>query len=491
MNGLEGQLARGGALMVAMKLSVKVLGFVSTMVVARILTPADYGVVAIAMGIVGILEILGEFSFDLALIRNQGATRDHYNTAWTLNLIRGVVFAIGIYLSADQIALWVGRDEIADLLRLLALVPLADGLTNIGTVDFRKHFKFERELILHVASKMIEVAAAITAAYTLRNYWALCLGIVVGRLSNVCIGYIMSPYRPRICLTKWRDIAEFIGWMFGYNVLCSLSWKLDIIIIGRLLPASSTGSYANADSIASLPTTQMVMPISRALFPGFSAIATDHGRLKEIYVKSLGTTIGIVLPLTFCLSVMASSVVMVLLGPQWSEAATILAVIAPAYGFAMLYAGSESVLIARGKTRELFLRGLARLVIRPLAFYLLVSSYGLMGAIWAFWVAVTADVLFMQILIKRTLGFGYAELVREIYRPTIAAAGMWFVLYALVSDHPSSGIDALEKLALSIPLGGLIYFSLLFVVWALHRRPPGFEQNLLFLAGSIKRRLSL
>ena len=165
MNGLEKRLARGGALMVAMKLGVKVLGFVSTMVVARILTPADYGIVAVAMGVIGILEILGEFSFDLALIRNRNATSAHYNTAWTLNLIRGVVFAIGVFLCADPIAAWVGSAETADLLRLLALIPLLDGLTNIGTVDFRKQFKFERELALNVLSKLIEVGAAIAAAF--------------------------------------------------------------------------------------------------------------------------------------------------------------------------------------------------------------------------------------------------------------------------------------------------------------------------------------
>ncbi|MBM3394599.1 MAG: hypothetical protein FJY37_08215, partial [Betaproteobacteria bacterium] len=85
MKGLESRLARGGVWMVAMRFGVKVLGFVSTMIVARILTPADYGIIAIAIGIVGIMEVLGELGFDMALIRNREATNAHYNTAWTVN----------------------------------------------------------------------------------------------------------------------------------------------------------------------------------------------------------------------------------------------------------------------------------------------------------------------------------------------------------------------------------------------------------------------
>lgn len=479
MSGLEARLARGGALMVAMKLGVKVLGFVSTMVVARILTPADYGVVAVAMGVIGILEILGEFSFDLALIRNRNATSEHYNTAWTLNLIRGVAFAVGVFFCADWIAAWVGSTETADLLRLLALIPLLDGLTNIGTVDFRKQFKFERELALNVLSKLIEVGAAIVAALALRNYWALGIGIVVGRMANVALGYVMSAYRPRLGLGRWREIAGFSGWMFGYNIAFALSWRLDVIIVGRLLPASSVGFFTNAISIAALPSTELVMPIARALYPGYSLVAEDIDKLRRIYLKSLAVIVGLAIPITFCLGALAHPVIMILLGSQWGGSAELLALLAPSFGIYMLLAGSDSVLVASGRARSLFVRGVYRLVFRPAAFFFMITMYGLQGVAWAIWIAVSLDMMLMMVLVKGTLRFSATDWLNAVYRPILASIGMWASLSLVGTGTTLNVSNALQQLAVGIPVAAVAYSAILLSLWRLQGKPEGFESMLL------------
>jgi O-antigen/teichoic acid export membrane protein len=479
MNGLEKRLARGGALMVAMKLGVKVLGFVSTMVVARILTPADYGIVAVAMGVIGILEILGEFSFDLALIRNRNATSAHYNTAWTLNLIRGVVFAIGVFLCADPIAAWVGSAETADLLRLLALIPLLDGLTNIGTVDFRKQFKFERELALNVLSKLIEVGAAIAAAFALRSFWALGIGIVVGRMANVALGYVMSTYRPRPDLSRWREIAGFSGWMFGYNITFALSWRLDVIVVGRLLPTSAVGFFTNAISVAALPSTELVMPIARALYPGYSLVAEDIDKLRRIYLNSLAVIAGLAIPITFGLAALAHPAVMILLGAQWRESAVLLSVIAPSFGIYMLLAGSDSVLVASGRTRSLFLRGVYRLAIRPAAFYIMVSQHGLMGVAWAIWLAVSLDMVLMMLLVRGTLRFRIIDWLNVVYRPMVASVAMWAALPFAIDATTTSVPQAVQQLAIGVPLGVIVYSVIVLALWRMHGQPEGFERMLI------------
>jgi len=489
MKGLESRLARGGVWMVAMKFGVKVLGFVSTMIVARILTPADYGIVAIAIGIVGIMEVLGELGFDMALIRNREATDAHYNTAWTLNFVRGCIFAVLILLFADVIVGWFNAPQAATLLRFLALVPLLDAITNIGVVNFRKEFQFDRDFKLTLASKGIEICAAISAAVLLRNYWALAIGMIVGQAATVIIGYRMSSYRPRFDMSRWREILGFSGWIFGYNITFAMSWRLDNLMLGRLLPPASVGLFSNSISIAALPSMDLVMPIARVLYPGFSAITADHDRLKRMYLRSLAVTLSVALPLTYGLAALADPVVMVLLGSQWREADEILSVAAAAFGLSMLLSGGDPLLIASGASRALFFRGLIRMIVRPTALYFLVTAHGLAGAGWALWCAIGVDVLIGTYLLQRTLRFSFAEWISELYRPLLATAGMYLALIAVVDSHAPDIAAALGTLAAGVPLGALLYGALLLGLWALHGKPEGFEQSVIGILKSRWARL--
>lgn len=488
MGELESRLARGGILMVAMKFGVKALGLISTMIVARILTPEDYGIIAIAIGIIGILEVLGEFGFDMALIRDQKATAAHYNTAFTLNFIRGCLFSVGVFFSAGFFASWFSAPHAVDLLRFLALIPLLDAFTNIGVVNFRKEFKFERDLVLTLVSKSIEITVAIVAALVLRNYWALALGIIVGQTANVIIGYHMSSFRPRLELSKWREILGFSGWVFGYNITYALSWRLDALVLARLLPPSAVGYFSNAMSTASIPSSELVMPIARALFPGFSAVAEQPERLKNIYLRSLGATVGVAFPLTFGMAAMADAAVMVLMGPQWRVTADLLAVVALALGTSMLLAGGDPLMIARGRSRALFLRGLVRMIIRPLLILLMVRAYGLQGAAWGLCGAIALDVLLMLYLLRQTVGFTVTQWLVEVHRPVLAVALMVVTLYFATERHTQGFADALGALLLGVPLAAVVYVGSLLALWHVQGRPEGFERSLLDILMKVWRR---
>lgn len=191
------RMAKGAAWMIALRFAVRGIGLVSTAVLARLLAPEDFGLVALAMMVVALLEVLGEFNFEVALLRDQHAKRSHYDTAWTLTLLRGILVAGLLLLLAQPAAIFFGDSRLATVLSVLSIAAVIHGFANIGTVEFRRELHFHREFIYSLTIKMGTVVGTLLAAVWIRNYWALVIGIICGCVVRVGLSFAMSRYRPR------------------------------------------------------------------------------------------------------------------------------------------------------------------------------------------------------------------------------------------------------------------------------------------------------
>jgi hypothetical protein len=154
-------------------------------------------------------------------------------------------------------------------------------------------------------------------------------------------------------------------------------------------------------------------------------------------------------------------------------------VIAPSFGIYMLLAGSDSVLVASGRTRSLFLRGVYRLAIRPSAFFIMILQYGLMGVAWAIWLAVSLDMVLMMLLVRGTLRFRIIDWLNVVYRPVVASVTMWVALTLAVDATTTSLPQAMRQLAIGLPLGVIVYSVIVLALWRMHGRPGGFERMLI------------
>ena len=197
MSDMNKKMAKGAAWMVLFKIFERSIGLVSTIILARLLVPADYGLVALAMAIISVLEVLGAFSFDVILIQKQQADRSQYDTAWTFNVIVGVVSAIALAFLARPVAVFYADSRLEWIIYALALAPLASGFDNIGVVAFRKNMEFHKEFKFLVAKKIVAFAVTLAVALLFRNYWALIVGTITSRFAGVALSYISQSYRPR------------------------------------------------------------------------------------------------------------------------------------------------------------------------------------------------------------------------------------------------------------------------------------------------------
>jgi len=209
LSSVREDIAKGAAWMTFFKLTERTLGIISTLILARLLLPEDFGLVAMAMSIVAATEILTAFGFDVVLIQKQGATRAHYDTAWTLQVCFGLAGAICLTLLASPTAWFYHEEQLKSVIYVIAVSFFFRNLENIAVVDFRKKMVFHKEFAYRFSIKIIGFCVTIPLAIYLRSFWALVFGQLTLSLATFVLSYAMNSFRPRLSFTHTREIFDF------------------------------------------------------------------------------------------------------------------------------------------------------------------------------------------------------------------------------------------------------------------------------------------
>jgi len=345
-------MIKGSIWMVAMRWVVQAIGLVSTMILARVLAPSDFGIVAMGMLVVGLLEIFSTLGVDIALIRNQNATRAHYDTAWTFRLLQGILIAAALAASAPYAADYFGDQRVIPVIQILSLSVLLDGFENIGVVAFRKELDFGKEFRFGVYKKLLVFIVTVPLAFALENYWALVVGIVSGRAMGVIMSYRMHPYRPRPCLQAARELWSFSQWMLVMNAATFLQSKIDEFVVGGMKDSSKLGTYNVASELALLPNAVLIAPLSRALIPGYARLLEEQQRLTSAFLNVLAMIAMVAIPACFGLIAIAGDFVVVVLGDKWIAAIPVLRWLALFCVIIALASMVGNFLVALGKVRS-------------------------------------------------------------------------------------------------------------------------------------------
>ncbi len=466
-------MARGAAWMVLMRLVMRGAGLINMMIMARLLVPEDFGLVAMAMIFVGAIEILSEFNFDVALIKEQGARRRHYDTAWTLSVIRGVVVALILVAIARPAAALFDEPRLEAMIAVLSLSSLMLGCQNIGVVDFRKSLDFRKDFLFMASEKVAAVAVTICLAFLWRDYWALVGGIVASKLWRVGCSYAMHPYRPSFCLAAWRPLFAFTKWLLFHNMLLFLRNRVDRLIIGKLLGATTLGLYTVAFELANLATSELMAPIRRALLPGYAKLADRPEWVRSMFIEVFGLTLWLGAPLAIGVGLIADPLVNVLLGYGWQAAVPVIQMLVIAGFVALLSSGSQPIYLALGRPELPTL--LTALSVTLLIPGLIVGTRvsGMSGAVIAVVTAQTLMAIADIVLVIRLLGLAPRAIGAIAWRSLAALALMAVVVHAVVRLWPfdrSWSTDA-GLLVSAILIGAATYVTTSLLLW--HRFAAG------------------
>jgi O-antigen/teichoic acid export membrane protein len=489
---IKTQIARGIAWMAGARVSVQVLGLASTMILARLLTPADFGLIAMAMSVVALLETLSYFGFEMPLIHKQDATRQDFDTAWSLNIILAGVICTVIALVAPYAADFYSEPRIEVILYCVAAGHFFLSFQNIGTVIFRKQLNFKRDFALQVAQKLSMLAVTIPLAFSLRSYWALVAGMVAGNVAAVIVSYLFLPYRPRFCLGSWRELFSFSKWLQINSILQYLRDKGAVLVLGRLLDASAVGVFSLAREIASIPSSTLVAPLNRAAFPGYAQMSHDARQLRDGYKSILGLIALVVVPATVGIAAVAALIVPVALGPKWQAAVPFLALLSLSGASRSLTASTISVHYATGQpSKQTLTTGIQAATLFP-AVAVGVVAFGAIGAAWAYFVH--SILIFMPVcywILLRTTPIRFSDVWQPVWRPISAAAIMFAAVKPVADAWAVPGtLEALPRLLAVTSIGVLIYALAIVSLWWVAGRPEGAERALLRRIGPRLRQLT-
>jgi O-antigen/teichoic acid export membrane protein len=228
--------------MIAARWAMRLIGLVSTMILARLLAPEDFGLIALALLAYGLLETLSYAGVDLALMRQGNDSREHYDTAWTIQVLQGVFIAVCLAVAAPFVAAYFDEPRAKAVIWWIALRAPIESLQNIGVVAFRKELDFAKEFRFTLISKLLGFVAVVGAALLLRNYWALVVGSIFAAVLNVWLSYRMHPYRPRWSLARFGEIWSFSQWLVISRVGSYLNRKCDEFVVGGHAGTAAMGS---------------------------------------------------------------------------------------------------------------------------------------------------------------------------------------------------------------------------------------------------------
>ena len=470
---LQRHLVRGSAWSIGLRWSARLLGLISTVILARLLTPADYGIVAIAGLIVGSLEIFAQTGQYGAIVRHPNPTREHYDSVWTVSLLLGLGLGVMILAMTPLTTAYFHEPRAKLVVEILALRTMMSGLQNVGTMNFGRNLNFRRQFYFRVIPELISFVVTIGFAIALRNYWALVIGIMSQSVATIVLSYIMDPHRPRICFTKVGEIWSFSIWTLFKNLGTYVNNQIDKVAVGGFAGAAAMGRYDVARDVATSPSQELINPVVATLMPVMAKVQNDPEKRRELYLSTLAWSALICTSTSIGVALVAEDMADLVLGPKWHDVWPLMPWFALSWGIVGLTSGVSSVLLALGhayaSARLQWTRNVGfALTIFPVA-YIFRDLQAIVMTRFFVTLAVSPTMFYA---LSRVLDVPMRDFAIALWRPMAAGAVMAAAVLMLNAGLPFRGPP---RLFLDIALGASTYGAALMLLWVLNGRPAGPE----------------
>lgn len=473
-------LTRGALWLGATRIMVSVIGFSSTIVLARLLAPADFGIVAVATSLLALVTALTELSMANALIHHQDPEPDHFHTAWTLNAARSALILLAFAIMSPLVATATGDTRLGPVLMVTGLTGALSGLGSPKTVTMTRKLIFWQEFLIQVTQKLGGFVISIPIAVVTHSYWALTLGNLASTVIALGLSYVVCPYLPRPRLTKHKELLHFSVWLTFCQVINTLNWRFDQLMLGFFLGKPQLGVYSVASNLSAIPTREATLPIAQTLFPAMASVRSDPDRLRAVYQRAQALMCALAMPVGVGFAIIGPALVQLLMGPKWIAAGPVIQVLAVSFALGILCDALQPLAMAQGATRMLFGREVRVFVIRMP--FLLGGLWlgGLTGVVWGCAISNFISQLMNMDLVRRLSGISVRAQFAANWRTLTGIAMMLGVtsgLKMVLPPTPHPGSLVIELVALIVS-GALVYGSTVAALWIWAGRPDGPESEL-------------
>lgn len=470
-------IVHGAFLAVAMRWTDRLIGLLSTIILARLLVPADFGVIATASVVIAFADVMLEMGVLMVLMQTKSPTVADYDTAWTIRLIQTSIMTMLVLIGAPYAATYFGNPELTLVIRVLALTFVLEGLENIWIVNLQKHQQYARDFRFMFSKRITGFLITIVVAVVYQSYWAMVAGALGGRLTGVILSYAMQPNRPHFSLARFHEIFSLSQWVWLRSIAAYFQMRLHEIVVANRESPATMGTYSLAGQIAAMPTTELLMPLNRVLFPAFVKVKDNLAELKRVFLLAQSVQALIGIPAGVGLALVAREAVLLMLGEKWRSAVPFVEILAYMGCLTAITSSGFYVLNTLGKFKIVAAYSCSQVLIFAVCAYLVFPEAGADGVARLRLALAAFGLLTFTFFLRRELeGLQAREMLASVFRPAIGAGVMALAILQLESVLE---LPLLPSLIAKIAVGCVVYAGTVASLWYLGGRKTGAESWLL------------
>jgi O-antigen/teichoic acid export membrane protein len=477
------RVTRGLAWVGASQVTLQLTRFVVAIVIARLLTPGEYGLAAAALVFASLVLVFSDLAFGAALVQRKTISEDDRCTAFWLTVVSGVVFTVLGLLLASSVAALYGEPEVGPLMSALSFSFV---LTAIGATQqslLLREMNFRRLELMTMFGSLAGGAAAVVVAMLDQGAWAIIAQALVTAALSSALYWRASSWRPRFAFSQasLKDLWSFSGYLMGHRLLYYLHQNADRFLIGRYIGSAALGAYAVAYNVMLAPAARIGGPLQRVLAPAFSRMQDEPERIAEAWARVTRLIGAIAIPSLVTVVIVAPDFVPVVLGSQWEAAVPVIQIVAWVGILQALQSINVDILMARDRTRVLF--GYAVFFCSAhVAAFIIGLHWGITGVAAAYAISSTFVEPVLTVITARALGVSPLVPVRSIAGVVQAAAIMAAAVLATRVLLVSAGAPAGARLAACSVVAAIVFGAA--CLW----REPELKRELRTVIGRFKQR---
>lgn len=372
-------------------------GMLRAALLARLLSPLDFGIFGIAFLALAFLELLTETGINVVLVQeHENAIEEYLNTAWVVSIVRGVLVCLLLCLTAPLIVLFFKEPRALPLLLLVSLVPLVRGFINPAVARFQKKLEYRRDFSYRSVLIAVETLVSVALAFITRHPASLVVGLLASAFIELIITHAAIRPRPKLAFNRkqFTKIVSLGKWVTTAGIFEYIASRSQDIVIGRNISSVSLGLYQMANRFTTLPTSEIIEVVNRVTFPIYTKIADDKKRLRRAFFRNYLGILALFLPLTLVIYGFADSITLFILGDQWKAVAPLMRSLSLLNAAIVLTAPSNPLLLALKKQKHLSNLTLLRAIVLVIMIVPMISKWGIIGVIYATFISYVATLPF-------------------------------------------------------------------------------------------------
>jgi len=455
---LDRRIIRGSAWVAASYGGRHLATLIATLVLVRLLDPAAFGLVALAWVFIAALYQLEGAGIEAALVYRRDRLAAAASSAFVFAVFTGVVLYGISFAAAPLVARAFEAPALTDVLRVMGILILIRSLAVVPAALFERELDFRSRARCEVAGALAQVGVSIGLAIAGGGVWSLVFGQLAGTGVQTALFWALGSWRPQLSLASMaeiRDLVRYGRFVSATNVVNLANNTMDNLFVGRILGAGALGIYAVAFRLADFPTTVLGHVVGRVMFPVYSQLQADVGRVRRAYLRNLQRTALLAVPVSVGLAVAAEPVVLGLLGERWESAITPLRILA-VYGIVKTIAApAGEIFKGMGRPHMGFAFSAAQVAVLGVLLAVLTPPYGLRGAALAMLIAVSACGFAKLAASLRAVGATSGDLARALAAPALCSGSVALALTLLLPSVDS--LTPLAALAVLTAAGVAVY----------------------------------